>query len=208
MTKDEAVKAFPMMTANWNFLDFSDQTTFDVWYEALKSYHEAEVRQGIMDAIKHLQHTPVVADILEYVEAVHSGTRRKEAEADARKAFSDAVRCKACNDYGYLNIIYPDGTEAIRPCSCQAGQKRFGTEVFAAVDQGMPRWQQEQYFGKDKSERDYKLIRVLPTDQMVSTGKQYKGTGDRVFQLKKRLFVPYHPTGRPHDPVYGMYVER
>lgn len=195
-----------MLSANWNFLDFSDPTTNDVWYEALKPYHEAEVRQGVRDAILNLKNTPVVADVLEFVEAVHNGTLRRQAEENAHKAFSDAVKCKACNDHGYVTIIYPDGTEAIRPCNCTAGHERWGDEVYKFVDKPLPQQQEEQYFGK-VGMNGHKLIRVMPTENMVNTNRKIK-VGDEFIPLRKTLYVQYRPTGKTKEHIYCMWVEK
>ena len=130
MTREEAARPFAMMKANWPFLDFSQETTFEVWYAALSRYVIEEVLQGVQDAIEGLKHTPTVADVLDYVKDVREGRRRAEQEFNRQLYYKTTVACKNCNDKGYVTIFYPNGYEYIEACDCKAGHARFGQKFF------------------------------------------------------------------------------
>ena len=151
MTREEAVRPLAMLRANWPFLDFSDQVTAELWMAAFEPYMEAEVRQGITEAIANISRTPTVADILEYVRAVHDGTRRAEAEAYRNREESESVNCWECNDHGFVNIIYPNGDEAVRPCNCQTVDRIFGKQTLQDMRKPMPKWKQATLFGESTS---------------------------------------------------------
>lgn len=204
MTKAEAQEAFSMMAKNWTFLKplETEPQTFEVWYSALAEYPIEEVLQGIRNAVKELKKTPVAAEIVEYVENVRNGNRRQAHDVNIRDTFRDAVKCKFCNDHGYINIIFPSGDEAIRPCGCDVGHEVYGDDVFKLIDNPMPRWKQDMYFlGQPMSA--YKLIRVMPRVVHVGEVFKYQGT-DRQRAIK--MYVPWQNTGRKHEEVYAQYI--
>ena len=152
------------------------------------------MQQGIRNAIRELKSTPVVADIITYVEDVRRGKLRATDDVNVRQAFNDAVRCPACNDHGYVNIVYPSGDQAIRVCDCAGGHLRFGDDAYKLVNRDLPEWKRKMYFG-DKDPNDFKVIR-----------------GSRIFveteKGKREMFVAYRPTNRPKEECYGIYVPK
>ena len=196
MTQEESVRPFAMLHANWPFLDFSDTTTAGIWYAALKPYHEAEVRQGIQDAIANIQKTqPVVADILDFVKAVHEGTRRRQAEQNQQRTAA-AVSCWNCNDYGFINIVYPNGDEAVRPCNCSKAEQAFGKNFMEKTKnpEPLPAWKTERLFGKNEIPSQYKLVRV--TRRPVPTGEKIKDPETGAMMDRYIFgFVPYFNDG-------------
>ena len=151
-----------------------------------------------------MKKTPVAADIVEYVDDVRRSNRRKAEDVNARQAFSNAVRCTNCNDHGYINIIYPSGDEAIRPCECAVGHNTFGDGVFKLIDASMPQWKAQQYF-IGQPERNFKLIRVMP--RVVEVCQKVKfGHGE--IQPAKRIYVPYQNTGKIKEAVFYQYVPK
>lgn len=190
MTREETARPFAMLKANWPFLDFSDEITAEVWFAAFEPYMEAEVRQGISEAIANIQHTPVVAEVLQYVQDVRNGTRRAEAEAARNRDENDVPACWDCNDHGFITIIFPDGTEAVRACNCQAARREFGSAALDYMKKPMPRWKQEQLFGENEIPSQYQLVRV--SRAVIPTGETYKDpkTGE-THQRFRFGFVPY-----------------
>ena len=146
MTRQEAVTTLAMIADNWTFLKALhevESNSFEIFYVALAPYPVQEVQQGIRNAIRELKKTPVVADIVEYVEDVRRGNRRKAEDVNVRQMFNDAVRCTECNDHGFKTIVYPSGDEAIRPCDCVTGHLIFGDNAFKLNEMDMPHWKQE-----------------------------------------------------------------
>lgn len=172
---------------------------------ALAPYPVEEVQQGIRNAIRELKKTPVVADIVEYVEDVRRGNRRKADDVNARKAFEEAVRCLDCNDHGFSTVVYPSGDEAIRPCGCVTGHLMFGDNAFKMAETEMPRWKQEIYFN-GRNPNEFKLIRA--SRRVVPTGEKYKGPDGAMHDKVKVVYVEYQNFGRPKEEVYLAYVER
>ena len=170
---------------------------------ALKDYPIQEVEQGIRNAIKELKKTPVAADLVEYVDDVHRSNRRKAEDVNVRQAFNQAVRCKTCNDHGFVEIIYPSGDEAIRPCDCDAGHTHFGDNVFRIVNSPLPDWKRQQYFG-GQQESAFRLVRVMP--RVVEVGKKVK-FGHTEIQPSKRIYVPYQDTGRTKEVITWQYIQ-
>lgn len=141
MNRTEAAEQFQRMQANWNFLNFADQTTFDIWFVALSKYDVGEVRVGINRAMQELKTTPTVADIVEYINAIWSD-RKRQREADARR-MADAMRpgaiqCQECHDLGYQLVVYPGDYEYYRPCPkrCNAAVEAYGKHVWDKMDSG------------------------------------------------------------------------
>ena len=189
MTRDEAMRPFAMLSANWNFLNFNEETTFELWFSILEPYMAAEVIQGVKNAVADLDHTPVVAEVLSYVRDVREGKRRQKAMEEAQRQESAAVQCKSCNDFGFVNIIYPKGYEYARPCTCEKAHKIFGPSVFDTVEPPMPEWKQEMLFGANEIPSQYKLVRVsrivVPCSETDENG--------RIRKWKRFDFGPYHP---------------
>ena len=207
MTRQEAILTLGMIADNWTFLKTLhevESNSFEVFYMALAQYPVEEVQQGIRNAIRELKKTPVVADIVEYVDDVRRSNRRKAGDVNARQAFNDAVRCTNCNDHGHIIIIYPSGDEAVRPCDCEAGHNTFGDNVFKLINAPMPFWKHERYFcGQPDSK--FKLIRVMP--RVVEVGHKVKfGHGE--IQPAKRIYVPYQNTGKIKEAVFYQYVSK
>lgn len=198
-----------MLSANWDFLKFDDETTFDLWFSALRDYDVIEVEQGIRDAVKHLPgKTPVVSEILEYVEAVRRGRRRaaeERAQSDLHSYLSNSVRCRECNDHGYVNVIYPTEYEAVRPCQCEAGKKLWSKTAYELNERAMGDWRVKMLFG-DKRPEAFKLIRV--SKRYVPTGQKYRGKSGQELDVLKIAYVPYQASGRPKEEVHLMYVQR
>lgn len=138
MTREEAARPFAMLKANWPFLDFSQEETFEVWYAALSRYVIEEVLQGVQDAIEGLKHTPTVADVLDYVKNVREGRRRAEHEFNRQLFYEDTVKCAKCNDHGYVTIIFPNGDQGMRACDCEAGHARYGKHVYEYQESPAP----------------------------------------------------------------------
>lgn len=188
MTRDEAIRPFSMLHANWPFLDFTNPTVAEIWMNALAPYSEPEVRQGITDAIAHITKTPTVAEVLEFVRAVHDGTRRAEAEARRNRYDEDQPACRECNDHGFINIIFPTGYEAVRPCRCQAATRQFGQDAMKYATEQNPKWRIAALFGENEIPSQYKLVRVSRIN--VPTGETYT---DRQGHTMQRLAPGYGP---------------
>ena len=202
MTKDEAMRPFSMMSANWPFMNFSDEITFELWFGSLEHYLLGEVVQGVKDAIDNIQHTPNVAEVREYVEAVRNGNRNRDREAEILRDKSDAVACWECNDHGFINIIFPDGTEAVRACNCQAANRIFGKKVLEDMKQPLPRWKEEKLFGTNEIPSQYKLVRV--SRKAIPSGRTYKDKEGKTHQQMVFGYVPYFPRGGKEE-VFMQY---
>ena len=208
MTRQEAVTTLAMIADNWTFLKALhevESNSFEIFYVALAPYPVQEVQQGIRNAIRELKKTPVVADIVEYVEDVRRGNRREADDVNVRQMFNDAVRCKECNDHGFKTIVYPSGDEAIRPCDCVTGHLMFGDNAFKLNEMDMPRWKQDIYFN-GRNPREFKLVRA--SRRTVPTREKYKGSDGAMHDKMRIVYVEYQNMGRPKEEVYEMFVER
>ena len=208
MTPEESIRPFAMLHANWPFLDFGDETTAGIWYEALKQYQEPEVRQGITDAIANLQKTPTVAEVLEFVRAVHNGTRAAAAEEARNRQPDETVACFDCNDHGWVTIIFPTGYTAVRPCNCQAAERAFGKSILDRARKGepLPKWKEEMLFGQNEIPGQYELVRV--SRQLVPTGERYKTPDGVTAERMAYGWVPYFPSGRPREEIFMQYQKK
>lgn len=206
MTRQEAIPTLAMIADNWTFLKTLREvgsSSFEIYYTALAQYPVEEVQQGIRDAIREVKKTPVVADLVEYVDNVRRRDLRRTEDVNVQQAWTDAVRCTECNDHGYVTIVYPSGDEALRPCTCEAGRARFGKKVFDGLDR-LPKWKSDLYF-EGKRPEEHKLIRV--TRRIVKTGKREVWHGSELIGSEV-VYVPYQPSGRPKEEVYYMWQER
>lgn len=209
MTIDECTRPFAMLHANWPFLDFSDEITAGIWFEAFKSYSEPEVRQGISDAIANItgRTAPVVADILEYVKGVHDGFRRLEAEENAKKVYSSAVSCQKCNDHGFVTIIYPTGYETSRSCDCAAATKIYGEKTLRRQEDAAPAWRDAMMFGENEIPSQYQLVRVIRVP--VPTGEYYKNDKGEMMPRLRWGYGPYQVRGGSEkEEIFMQYQKR
>lgn len=193
MTTEECKRPFAMLHANWQFLDFSDETTALIWYEAFRPYMEPEVRQGISDAIANItgRSAPTVAEVLVYVRDVHEGTRRAAAEAERNRAPEAACSCRKCNDFGFINVIYPNGDEAVRPCCCEKASRMFGQKVLSMLKEPMPKWKQDKLFGQNEIPSQYKLVRVSRI--AVETNDEFRGIDNKMHKRSTWVYGKYIP---------------
>lgn len=205
MTRDEATRPFMMLSANWNFLRFEDDVTFELWFSQLEAYPVEEVMQGIRNAISEIDHTPVVAEVLAYVRNVREFNRRKRAEEEARKRVSESVSCRICNDYGFINVIYPTGYETVMPCRCESARREFGSDVLGAEPQQMPAWKEEMLFGRNEIPSRYKPVRV--SKAYVPSGETYSDKDGKEHQRMKIAYVNYFPRGG-REEVFWQYQKR
>ena len=193
MTTEECKRSFAMLHANWPFLDFSDETTALIWFEAFRPYMEPEVRQGISDAIANItgRSAPTVAEVLVFVRDVHEGTRRAAAEAERNRAPEAACSCRKCNDFGFINVIYPNGDEAVRPCSCEKASRMFGQKVLSMLKEPMPKWKQDKLFGANEIPSQYKLVRVSRI--AVETNDEFRGIDNKMHKRSTWVYGKYIP---------------
>ena len=207
MTTEECKRPFAMLHANWPFLDFSDETTALIWFEAFRPYMEPEVRQGISDAIANItiRSAPTVGEIMEYIRNVHDGFRRLEKEEEAKGSGSDSVSCQLCNDYGWQTIIYPSGYEAVRACSCSAAMKAFGEKALKRQAEDKPKWFDRQMFGENEIPGQYELVRVSRTP--VPTGEKYKDSQGNLQERMTWGWTPYFPR-QGREEVFLQYQKR
>lgn len=172
MTKDEAMRPFGKLSANWPFLRFEDALVFEMWFDALKRFKLEVVEEGVNRAIETLRTTPTVSEVLECVQTVREEQRRADQEFNANLAFQNSVKCTKCNDNGYLNVTYPMGYEYVRPCPCNAGLRMWGPGYFKKQDQlkdvPVPLRTVYMLFGGESEElareeaKKYKEIRIMP----------------------------------------------
>ena len=191
MTREEAVRPFKSLSANWNFLDFTNEATFENWFIALEPYMIEEVMQGVRNAIANVTHTPTVAEVLVYVRDVHEGTRRAAAEAERNRAPAEACLCRKCNDFGFINVIYPNGDEAVRPCSCEKASRMFGQKVLSMLKEPMPKWKQGKLFGANEIPSQYKLVRVSRI--AVETNDEFRGIDNKMHKRSTWVYGKYIP---------------
>lgn len=124
MSRDEMTQIADMITGIFRFLDFSNPATFELWFEILKGYDVGEVRAAVTNYARFSKTEPTPADILDAVRNVRTAARRVTPDyVDWRSVKS--VRCRECNDKGYVMVVYPTGYEELRPCNCAAGHERF-----------------------------------------------------------------------------------
>ena len=181
MTEVEMLKIEDMLQANYQFLDFSNSVLHETWFEMLQRFDFVEVREGVKSYMAAESKTPTVHDLLEHIRPIREKNIENH-EHNVRVMFQNAVRCTDCNDYGYVQIIYPSGYEAIRPCDCQAGHQRFGKHVFEKMgNEDMPVRQKMMLFGiKSEKEfpeeiRKYRIVKYKPgTSKEVVTWRWEK----------------------------------
>ena len=163
MTRDEAIYPFSSVSANWPFLDFTNASLFDVWFDTLKKFDISEVRTGINDMIANEKNTPTVALAREYVEKVRAANRREEQDHNLRVLWSNSVSCRKCNDFGYTLRIYPTGYEYVIPCDCARARERFTEKWRTGKEVPFSRDKMTILFGKD-SDEGWKLVKYVPKE--------------------------------------------
>ena len=164
MTRQEALEPFSLLAANWSFLDFSNDSVFEVWFGTLERYPVAEVREGIRDLVANEKSTPTVALAREYVDKVRSANRRREQEHNLNLLWSNAVRCTKCRDFGYTVRVYPTGYEYVVPCDCEVAKMKFTPKWRTGPEAPMSKEKMVLLFGKE-SDQGFKLVRYVPEDK-------------------------------------------
>lgn len=123
MNREQMVEITDALTGAYRFMDFSGSGTFGIWYEVLKDYEAAEVKQAVRNWIAYNKTEPTPADILDATKNVRLANRKI---AQNSVAWNEAVRCPKCNDRGYVLVQYPGGYEELRHCDCKAARDLFG----------------------------------------------------------------------------------
>lgn len=122
MTWDEAMNVFRDLTATYRFLPLDETATAELWYDILKNYEAAEVKQAVRNWIAYSKTEPTPADILDATKNVRIANRRIAQDS---MAWNEAVRCPKCNDRGFVLVQYPGGYEEFRPCDCKAAREEY-----------------------------------------------------------------------------------
>ena len=129
MTEQEFVSIEEILQVNYTFLDFSNDTLHDLWFDMLKNYDYLEVKGGVKNYIREQTKTPTVADIVEYIRPIRQ-KNLEDRDHNLAVLWANAVSCRDCNDNGYVIVEYPAGYEKTRPCDCAAGHHRFGEKYW------------------------------------------------------------------------------
>lgn len=151
-SREDFARITKMLRANYSFMEW-DKYALDVWYVGLQNFDLPDLEQGVRNYIAFSAKQPTVADIIEAAKAVRD---HKEPKFDWSK--SRTVRCPLCQDEGCISIIYPTGKEAVRLCSCEAGQKKFGKHWVEEFDDDAAAY----YFGPGwtKKEVQERIVEV------------------------------------------------
>lgn len=123
MNREQMVEITDALTGAYRFMDFSGSGTFGIWYEVLKDYEAAEVKQAVRNWIAYNKTEPTPADILDATKNVRLANRKIAQDS---VAWSEAVRCPKCNDRGFMMVRYPSGYEELRHCDCKTARDLFG----------------------------------------------------------------------------------
>lgn len=123
MNREQMGEISDALSGAYRFMDFSGPATFETWFEILKGYEFAEVKQAVRTWIAYNKTEPTPADILDGTKNVRLNNRKIAQES---VAWSETVRCPKCNDRGFVLVIYPGGHEELRPCDCAAARENFG----------------------------------------------------------------------------------
>lgn len=116
------VEITEMLTGAWRFMDFSSPATFETWFEILKRYEFAEVRQAVQNWNAYHKTEPTIAELLDETKNVRIYNRENAQDS---VAWSEAVRCPKCNDRGYVLVQYPSGYDDFRPCDCKTARENY-----------------------------------------------------------------------------------
>lgn len=104
---------------------FTDQQDVIRWYEELKDYDFAIVKEAINDWIVNDGWKPEVVNIVERCKDVIRW-HRQIAAANAENPNTKTVACPYCHDTGLIIKTYPNGVETGQPCErCRAGQINY-----------------------------------------------------------------------------------
>lgn len=124
MLREEAQEVFKDLMAAYKWMDLTPAGTNDLWYDSLKQFDFAEVRAAARNWIRFSSTEPTIKDMIDAVHNVRTTNRNVTPDyVDWRSI--ESVRCRNCNDHGFLTVVYPTGYEEMRVCDCQAGHDRF-----------------------------------------------------------------------------------
>lgn len=123
MNREQMVEITEALTGAYRFMDFSGSGTFEIWFEVLKGYEAAEVKQAVRNWIAYSKTEPTPADILDATKNVRLSNRKIAQDS---MAWQTAVRCPKCNDRGFTLVRYPGGYEEMRVCDCASARENFG----------------------------------------------------------------------------------
>lgn len=119
-SREDFLRITKMLRANYSFMEF-DRDTADVWYVSLQHFDIQDLEKGVRNYMAFSAKQPTIADITEAARAVRD---HREPEFDWSK--SRTVRCPKCQDDGGVTVYCPKG-EYFLICSCEAGQRKYGT---------------------------------------------------------------------------------
>lgn len=131
MNAKEMQEVFKELMAVYRFMDFSNEATSELWFDALKGYELGEVKAAIRTWTRFSSAEPTIHDILEATRNV------RITRSDITQNYVDwrsvaSVRCPKCNDHGYIEVVYPNDYTEMRVCNCETARQRYG---FAFTDE-------------------------------------------------------------------------
>jgi hypothetical protein len=127
MTREEFNRVTGLVKSFWPREQFfSTKDGIDTFFNILNRYDYRDISSALSTLVEISQFAPSMAEIVHAVEK--AGKDRRDAERqqqNARQAWNNAVACTKCNDSGFQFVTYEDGTEVVRPCTCQKARDRY-----------------------------------------------------------------------------------
>lgn len=125
MTDRDFERVKGMLKAVYPRLDMlENRDTALVLFNILNRYNFVDVWQGVKNLVQLERYAPTISVIEQYVkdaERMRNEDIKRMSRADQK---ANTVKCKKCNDAGFVWVKYANGTETARICDCETAREQ------------------------------------------------------------------------------------
>lgn len=123
MTPEQCSELMGRLHANWTYMNFTDEKTFELWYSMLRPYRFSTMSLSVNEWIRNQQNAPTVADIINGYNAIASGLIQKKERQFKDRIERGELKCDKCKGKGFIKYIFPTKIDSIKFCDCEVGRR-------------------------------------------------------------------------------------
>ena len=100
-----------------------DPQSSDVFFNILNRYAYEDIWQGVKNLVEIERYAPPISTVVQYVEEAEKMRKEALKRMSSQERDKHTVKCKKCNDAGFVWVRFKDGTEVARICDCETARE-------------------------------------------------------------------------------------